>query len=58
MTEENLRRGLILSNNNILNFFTKPIAAVFLIATIAYLVYLFVKYLKSNKTTIEREMEA
>lgn len=49
MTEENLRRGLILSNNNILNFFGRPIACIFLVATIAYLLYLLVKYFKESK---------
>lgn len=49
MTEENLRRGLILSDNNILNFFGRPISCVFLIATIVYLLYLLMKYFKEVK---------
>lgn len=49
MAEENLRRGLILSNDNILNFFTKPIAAVFLVATIGYLLYMMMQYFKGSR---------
>ena len=49
MAEENLRRGLILSDNNILNFFSKPIASVFLVATILYLGYMLFGYCKKCK---------
>ena len=49
MAEENLRRGLILSDNNLLDFMTKPIAAFFIIATILYLIYIVVK---SNKERV------
>ncbi|MEE0138457.1 tripartite tricarboxylate transporter permease [Fusobacterium ulcerans] len=49
MAEENLRRGLILSDNNILDFFSKPIACVFLIATILYLGYMLFGYCKKCK---------
>lgn len=43
MAEENLRRGLILSGNNVLDFFTKPIAASFIVLTVVYLVYIIAK---------------
>lgn len=45
MVEENLRRGLIMSNDSFLDFFTKPIASAFLILTIVYLLYIAVKKL-------------
>src|SRR5699024_3971266 len=49
MAEENLRRGLILSNDSFLDFFAKPITAVLLVLTIAYLVYVVVKNSRKQK---------
>src|SRR5699024_3440165 len=49
MLEENLRRGLILSNDSINEFITKPISGLFLGLTVIYLIYIFVKKYKETK---------
>lgn len=49
MLEENLRRGLILSNDSFNEFVTKPISGMFLGFTLVYLVYIFIKKHKETK---------
>lgn len=44
MTEENLRRGLIFSDNNFLDFFNKPITAFLLIATVLFIILMVIRY--------------
>lgn len=49
MAETNLRRALMLSENSFLNFFTKPITAVFLILTVVVIFYSAIKNIKKTK---------
>ncbi len=46
MAETNFRRGMMMSDDNFLDFFTKPIAAAFLIFTLVYFIYVVVKEIK------------
>lgn len=52
MAEENLRRGLILSSNSILDFLNKPIAAGFILLTVVYLVYIIIKNHRERRKII------
>lgn len=49
MLEQNLRRGLMATKGSFLAFFTHPIAAVFMIAGVAFILWNIIKGLK-NKT--------
>lgn len=46
MAETNLRRALMLSNNNFLDFFAKPITTMFLILTVVVIIYSGIKSIK------------
>lgn len=53
MAETNFRRALVFSRNNFFDFFTKPIAAVFIILTVAVLVYSLIKDIKKVKAAVQ-----
>lgn len=49
IVEENLIRGMQYSNNNFLVFFSSPIALVFMLLTVAVLVFTVIKEIKTRK---------
>lgn len=52
IAETNLRRALMLSGDNFLNFFTKPIAITFIILAVVVIVYSLIKDIKKVKAAI------
>ena len=51
LAEENLRRGLMLTDGNVFAFFTYPIAAVFLVMTVVSISYFSYKQIKRTLAT-------
>lgn len=54
MAETNLRRGLMMSDDNFLGFFTNPISGVFLGFTILYFFYTVIKQIRKQKKQEEK----
>ena len=49
LLETNLRRGLMLTQNDFLAFFTHPIAAVFMVAAVLFVVWTVIKQVRNRK---------
>ena len=50
LLETNLRRGLMLTQNDFFAFFTHPIAAVFMVAAIVFVAWTVFKQMKDRRT--------